>query len=120
MNVRRQFLSEKKDFYEKAKKHLTEALQRYRSLNNEEKITATEEELKKVAANSPKIRRLSKQSDDVLDFAISVDKEIIERFSVSVDGEVKWHSPITPSKSFAIGLVNIWQVVCTNYPYYFF
>jgi tetratricopeptide (TPR) repeat protein len=106
--------------YEKAKKHLTEALRRYRGLNNRQKIAATEDELKKVTANLPKIRRISKSSDETLDFGIFVDKQMMERFSVSVDGEVKWYKVKGFNKSVAMGLANAWQVVCTNYPYSFF
>jgi hypothetical protein len=94
--------------------YLREALQRYQELHLQEKIAETDEQLRKVTEKRPKNERELSTMPKTFEFEIVVDQEVIEKFSVSAVGIISWHTVPECKKSVAFGLVNTWQVRCTN------
>lgn len=123
--------------YSQARRQLGDALHCYRELNIPHKIASTEMELRKATAAYARVRPVTVVYRPIpvlsrlipglkgrqikpgphnrqLEFAISVDQQVIERFSVSAEGAVEWRQVRQKKRTFAMGLAHVWQVICTN------
>jgi tetratricopeptide (TPR) repeat protein len=99
--------------YPKAFKVFTEALKIYESIGAREKINWTKRELDKLSGQI----KDAEQPDEPLEFAIYVEGQVLDKFTVSPDGEVKWHHLTGFNQPVVMGAVRPWQVVCTEFPY---
>ncbi len=99
--------------YPKAFKVFKEALKIYESVGATEKANTTRKELDKL----PGWIKETEPPDSPLEFAILVDGQVLEKFTVSPDGEVKWHNLTGFNQPIVMGAVRPWQVVCTKFPY---
>jgi tetratricopeptide (TPR) repeat protein len=99
--------------YPKAFKVFSEALRIYERIDATKKVNLTKRELDKLSGQI----KDTDQPDEPLEFAIYVEGQVLDKITVSPEGEVKWHDLTGFSQAVVMGAVRVWQVVCTKYPY---
>lgn len=99
--------------YPKAFKIFYEALKIYENIGAIEKTNMTKKELDQLSGRIES----AEQPDGPLEFAIYVESQMLDKFTISSEGEVKWHYLTGFNQPLALGTERPWQVVCTKFPY---